>query len=356
MAKHFAVRRERSWRRKVAVNVTSGAVSAIVVVVFAVVKFSEGAWLIVILFPLGVLALVHLNKQYRREAQALSHVGDLAKGRGPITRNTLVVLVDEVDLATLGALAYGRSLRPSDLRAVHFVIDSAHAEQVQAAWSTQAGVRDVPLYLIDCPDRRLARAALELAARESAAPGTEVTLLLPRRTYAPVLGRLLHDRTADDIARAVSRMPRVVATIVPFDVDGILSRKAVREQPPRPSEEPPGSPPPLRRTEPRNGETPIADLTWRSRAMIEGRVRTVRVAPMSGAPSLEVEVWDTTGGVTLVFYGRRGIPGIEPGTRLRATGTVGESHGCLAIQNPTYELLGDDIAADTDVEPAAARG
>ena len=96
-----------------------------------------------------------------------------------------MVLVDEVDLATLGALAYGRSLRPSDLRAVHFVIDSAHAEEVQEAWSTQIGVRDVPLYLIDCPDRRLARAALELAARESASPGTEVTLLLPRRTYAP---------------------------------------------------------------------------------------------------------------------------------------------------------------------------
>jgi hypothetical protein len=237
---------------------------------------------------------------------------------------------------------------------VHFVIDSAHAEAVQAAWSSQIGARDVPLYLVDCPDRRLARAALELAARESAAPGTEVTLLLPRRTYAPVLGRLLHDRTADDIARAVSRMPRVVATIVPFDVDGILSRKAVREGP-LPAQEPPTAPSPAPRREPRNGETPIADLTWRSRATIEGRVRTVRMAPMSGAPSLEVELWDTTGGVTLVFYGRRGIPGIEPGTRLRATGTVGESHGCLAVQNPTYELLGDELAPDPHEDAAVTR-
>ena len=326
------------------------------VVVFAIVKFSEGAWLIVILFPLGVLVLVRLNRQYRREADALSHVGDLAKGRGPITRNTLVVLVDEVDLATLGALAYGRSLRPSDLRAVHFVIDSAHAEEVQAAWSAQIGVRDVPLYLVDCPDRRLARAALELAARESASPGTEVTLLLPRRTYAPVLGRLLHDRTADDIARAVSRMPRVVATIVPFDVDGILSRKPEREPAPRPEAEPVASPVVAPLPEPSNGETRIAELTWRSRATIEGQVRTVRMAPLSGAPSLEVELWDASGGVTLVFYGRRGIPGIEPGTRLRATGTVGEIHGCLAVQNPTYELLGDDTEPAPRKEPVRTNG
>jgi hypothetical protein len=43
-------------------------------------------------------------------------------------------------------------------------------------------------------------------------------LLLPRRSYAPLLGRLLHDRTADKISRAVSRIPHAAATIVPYDV------------------------------------------------------------------------------------------------------------------------------------------
>ena len=45
-----------------------------------------------------------------------------------------------------------------------------------------------------------------------------MTLLLPRRTYSPLLGRLLHDRTADEIAEVVSRLPHAAATIVPFDV------------------------------------------------------------------------------------------------------------------------------------------
>ena len=139
------------------------------------------------------------------------------------------MLVDEVDLATIGAVRYGRSLKPNDVRAVHFVIDAAHAEEVRETWAEQPAVCEVPLYLIDCPDRRLPRAALEYAARASADPGTEVTLLLPRRTYTRVLGRLLHDRTADDIAAAVSRLPQVVATIVPFDVQGLLDRRAARE-------------------------------------------------------------------------------------------------------------------------------
>ena len=348
MARYFSVRKQGKWRRKVALNTASGIVSAVVVVVFAVVKFTEGAWLVVILFPIGVLALIRLNRQYRREAQALSHLGP-STGRPVISRSTVVVLVDEVDLATLGAISYGRSLRPTELRAVHFVVDSAHAEELRKQWASQPAAREVPLYLIDCPDRRLARAALELAARESAAPGTEVTLLLPRRTYARFLGRILHDRTADDIARAVSRMPRVVATIVPFDVDGLISRKAragleAQElpHPPEPEPEPAEVPPAP------EGITHIADLEWRSRATLEGQVRSVRVAPLSGAPSLEVEVWDATGGMTLVFYGRRSIAGLEPGARVRATGTVGSLHGCLAVSNPSYELVGDEEGSEQE--------
>ena len=61
---------------------------------------------------------------------------------------------------------------------------------------------------------------------------------------------------------------------------------------------------------------------------------------MSGAPCLEVELWDDTAGVTLVFYGRRAIPGIVPGAAMAAEGMVGERHGRAAIANPRYRLLG----------------
>ena len=55
---------------------------------------------------------------------------------------------------------------------------------------------------------------------------TRVTVLLPRRTYSALLGRLLHDRTADRMARAVSRVRGATAIIVPYDIESRIARIA----------------------------------------------------------------------------------------------------------------------------------
>jgi hypothetical protein len=89
-----------------------------------------------------------------------------------------------------------------------------------------------------------------------------------------------------------------------------------------------------------DGSTPIAELQWRRRARVTGRVHSVRVRPGSSAPSLECILVDDSGGlVMLVFQGRRQVPGIQPGAALTAEGMVGERDRRLAILNPTYELL-----------------
>jgi hypothetical protein len=79
--------------------------------------------------------------------------------------------------------------------------------------------------LINCPDRHLNRAAHELVWRVlTDHPDSKVTVLLPRRTYSPLLGRLLHDRTADRMARAVSRIRGATAIIVPYDIESRIAR------------------------------------------------------------------------------------------------------------------------------------
>jgi len=87
---------------------------------------------------------------------------------------------------------------------------------------------------------------------------------------------------------------------------------------------------------------PVVEATWRSHVKVAGRVRSVRVQPRVGVPTLECTLIDDTGGITLVFLGRRKVPGITCGRRLVAEGTVGEHHGRLAILNPMYDLLGDE--------------
>ena len=230
MAKYHHTHREQGWRRRLVINFSAGVTSLVVVLIFVVVKFTEGAWLVVILFIVGVPALIRLNREYRVESQVLERIADRPRPPEPpkYTRRVAYVLVDSFDLATIAAVRYARSLRPTTLRAVHFVIDNQQAEQLREDWSRTD--RGVVLDFIDCPDRRVARCAAELASGEASQPGTHVTVVLPRRSYAPLLGRLLHDRTADRIAGVVSRIPNVTATIVPFDVRSRIEVLHERQQ------------------------------------------------------------------------------------------------------------------------------
>lgn len=222
MTKYYARQRGPGWRRKALVNFSAGILSTVVVGIFAVAKFTEGAWLIVVVFPLLVLGLMRLNRQYRAEASVL----EMSRTERPIlaryTRHRVFVFVDAIDLAEVEALRYGNGLHADDLTVVHFVIDGEHAARLQKRW--EVFEHDTPLRLIDCPDRHLGRAAHELILRVlSDHPDTKATVLLPRRTYSPLVGRLLHDRTADKIARAVSRIPGAAAQIVPYDIESRIA-------------------------------------------------------------------------------------------------------------------------------------
>ena len=355
MAKHFRTFRGPRWKSKVAINNLVGAVSGLVVLIFAVTKFTEGAWLVVLIFPIMVIVLLRLHRAYDREAALLEAVPS-AQPVVRAARSCVVVLVDAVDLAVIRAIRYAHTLRPSELHVVHFVIDSSHAADLRRAWDAQPGL-DLSLETVDCPDRRLPRAALELTERLIAeGPSTQVTMLLPRRSYGAFLGRMLHDRTADDIAAAVSTVPGAVATIVPYDATKpttLLRRKGPgrgprvgtgQEGPPPSQEDVAGNPTVASPVDvlDRGDRVAIQNATHRQTAVVQGRIRSVQVSPISGSPALRCELVDDTGGVTLLFYGRRSIAGIEPGVQLRAEGRIGTYKGHLAIANPLYSLMPPD--------------
>jgi amino acid transporter len=223
MSRHHYTDREHAWQRKMLVNLSAGIMSAIVVGIFVVAKFTEGAWLVVVVFPFLVYGLIRLNQQYSAEASVLEMSRTERPDLARYARLRVFVFVDSVDLAEVEALRYGKGLHADELTAVHFVVDADHAAQLQDRW--QYFQHDTRLRVIDCPDRHLSRAAQELvlqAKREH--PDTKVTVLLPRRTYSALLGRLLHDRTADKMARAVSRIQGATAIIVPYDVESRIAR------------------------------------------------------------------------------------------------------------------------------------
>ncbi|WP_190112138.1 APC family permease [Streptomyces cinnamoneus] len=221
MAAHYWRRRESHWRT--AVNLVAAVVSALVVAVFAVTKFTEGAWLVVVVFPIGVWALIRINREYREEAAALENVPAYTTDRPHWRRHVVHVLVDNLDLATVKALRYAHELRPDEVRAVHVVTDEPRARRLAERWDASSGTT-VPLELVDCPDRRLRHAVAALAARATADGTTALTLLIPRRTYTFPLGRLLHRDTGEQMAKALQQVPNVAVTVLPFDVSAAIER------------------------------------------------------------------------------------------------------------------------------------
>lgn len=352
MAKRALTNKGAGWRYRYVVNTLSGVVSLVIVIIFAVVKFTEGAWVIIVITPILVTLLLRLNRQYRKEQTAL-RVNAKESRATSIPRHDVTILVDSVDLATVGAVRYARSLNPRHLSAVHFVIDDQRAETISAEWAANPGLADVELELIDCPDRRLPNAAVDYAIRATSASDVELTLLLPRRSYSRFLGKVLHDQTADTIAAPISQLSNVVATIIPFDVEGIISGESILR--PAHVEVKESAPVAVKEVAPKIGVPttsdsavvshynesilPISKATWRKRAHIRGHVTSIRTAPSGGAPRVDVEVWDTTGGITLQFLGRREIAGLDVGATICAEGMVGENEGSLTILNPSYEIV-----------------
>ena len=93
-----------------------------------------------------------------------------------------------------------------------------------------------------------------------------------------------------------------------------------------------------------DGVIPIGHVQWRARVKVAGRVKALRVQPWSEKiASLELTLVDGTGGLTVVFLGRRQIGGIHLGSHLSVEGTVAETRNQLALLNPAYQLLPHEV-------------
>jgi amino acid transporter len=345
MAKHHITLKEPHWRKGLFINATGAVLSGVVDVIIAVTKFKPphsilGAWVIIALVPIMVYGLTRLNKQYEAEAEELAANAPQAAEAPILRRHVVLVFVDALDVSAARAIQYARTLMPDDLRAVHFDLDPVRTEDLAVAWR-RLGLSRLPLDLLECPDRRLARSALDVVAEVVADGETEATVLLPRREYNRFWHRWLHDRSADTMAAVISELPHANVTIVPFHLGQNRTRPAPRMPTRTPRKRARSQPEPAEATPEVTveGAVPIGSVAERQRVRIAGRVHALRVQPWSGQPTLECTITDGTGRITVVFLGRRRIAGIEPGARLVIEGMVGTRAGHLVILNPEYRLL-----------------
>src|SRR6266540_2286289 len=219
--------REDGWRHGLLINGLGALVTFVVLCVIVITKFHHGAWMVVVAVPVILLLLDRTRRTYAAELAELK-VEVSQRLAPPKPRHEVLVLLEDLDRAAIGALQYARQLNPLHLTAVHIALDPDHARRLAGLWARMN--LPVPLEVVDCPDRNLLACAQQTVG-EFVRPDTEVTVLVPRRGYAKFWHRVLHDRSSAGLFKVLGNIDGVNVVIVPFRLGRRPILRAVAEQP-----------------------------------------------------------------------------------------------------------------------------
>lgn len=209
------VKHDPKWKTKMIINGFGALCTFVVMIVFSVTKFEDGAWIIVILIPLLIATFSAIHHHYSKLAKKLSL--DQYKNSARISRHRVLVLVAGVHRGSLAALAYARSLGP-DVTAIHVSTEPAESEKVREKWEVYGeGTR---LVILNSPYRLLVEPVLDyiqtlLTIR---APNEILTIVVPQFVPAHWWENLLHSQTALMLRFALIFKPGLVILEVPYQV------------------------------------------------------------------------------------------------------------------------------------------
>ena len=211
MVMHWRRLRSPGWRTSAAINGIGAIVTGIVLLVVAVTKAHEGAWIILVLIPIHVLFFRSTRRHYELVQTQLSLTG--WQPHDP-KRNVVLVPISGIHRAVVQALDYAKTLS-SDVRAVYVGLDLKATEQLRAQWP--AWGQGVELVILESPYRSLMEPLLDyIEALSKAEPPTYVTVALPEFVPARWWHHLFHNQSALLIKGALLFKRNVVVTSVPF--------------------------------------------------------------------------------------------------------------------------------------------
>ncbi len=208
------LRFEKGWQYRMVINGFGAVCTAVVMVVFAVTKFKEGAWVVLILTPILVTIFFSIHHHYKNVASNLS-LDNFGAIPPHAIRHRVIMPVSGVHQGSLAALRYARMLS-DDVTAVHVAIDPAEAEKVKKKWEMWGeGVRMV---MLNSPYRLFLEPLLEYITEisERRQPGETITIIVPEFIPNNFLGSALHTNTADLLRSQLKRQEGIVIINVPY--------------------------------------------------------------------------------------------------------------------------------------------
>jgi amino acid transporter len=215
MVRHHQKEHEPGWRRNIVVNAVGAISTAIVALIIATSKFTEGAWVSIVVVLLVIALFRGIHGHYATVAKSLKADQDFRPRR---MNHTVVVLVGSVHRGVLEALAYASSLHPTRLLAVTVVSDEEEQEKIEEIWAARK--IDVPLEIVHSPYRELSRPILrfidELDARYE---NDIITVVVPEFVVGSWWGQLLHNQSALMLKGRLLFRKGTVVTSVPYHLD-----------------------------------------------------------------------------------------------------------------------------------------
>ena len=210
------LRYDKKWRFKMVINGFGSLCTAVVMIIFAVTKFSEGAWVVLIIIPSLVVFFFTIHDHYKDLASRLTL--DNFKGLpSRTTRHRVIMPISGVHQGTLEALHYAKLLS-DDVTAVHVSVDEAEALKVQKKWKIWGeGTR---LVILDSPFRLFAEPILKYIEEiaEHRQPNETLTIVVPQFIPSKHWHYALHMRTADVLRQELLSKHGVIVTDVPYQV------------------------------------------------------------------------------------------------------------------------------------------
>jgi len=213
MVRRWRRTRREGWRWRIAVNGIGTVATGIVMVTLAVTKFSEGAWIVVLVIPVLVAAFMLMHRHYDEVAAELS-LGGLEPP--PDFQHTVLVLIGDVHRGVVRAVQYARTLAPTaSVRAVYVETDPSRTLQIEAKWATWGF--GVPLVVLSSPYRSLLRPFLAYVDQlQAGGDDRMVTIVLPEFLPRHWWQHVLHNQTALLIKGALLFRKNIVVADVPY--------------------------------------------------------------------------------------------------------------------------------------------
>ncbi len=207
---------EKGWELKMVINAIGAILTGVVMVVFAVTKFIQGAWLVVIIIPALVILFSSIHRHYVHLAKDLSL--DNFGSPSAVSRQRIILPISGVHRGTIAALRYARTLS-DDITAVHVSIDPEESDRIRQKWETWGdGHR---LVILESPFRTFIEPLLEYIddIDTQRQPKELITIVVPEFVPRHWWSNMLHTKTASTLRMALLFRKDIIITNIPYQVD-----------------------------------------------------------------------------------------------------------------------------------------